>query len=193
MPGRASTKRMAISFDIKKEVIAQKEKEEVITAIGRDLGLSESSVRIIRHKRDKIHASIKAYGTSKLDSRKQAPDSKVIKMEWYLNAWISKKECEEMALNKWQIMEMAKEFYLTNFDDRSTNCCFPYRLHASYRMISHRTTSSIDPLNVLYQTKVYTLECQKRVRRWDGRQSCSLYSVGYWWEGSEALIWILYT
>ena len=47
MPGHASTKRKAIFFDIKRKIIAQKEKEEGNTAIGRDLGLSESNVRII--------------------------------------------------------------------------------------------------------------------------------------------------
>ena len=47
MPGRASTKRKAISFDIKKEVIARKEKGEGNTAIRCDLGLSESNVRTI--------------------------------------------------------------------------------------------------------------------------------------------------
>ena len=34
-------------------------------------------------------------------------------MERYLNIWISKKECEGVPLDKRQIMEMAKEFYLT--------------------------------------------------------------------------------
>ena len=58
MPGCASTKWKAISFNIKKEVIARKEKGEGNTAIGRDLWLSESSVRKIWHKRDKIHASM---------------------------------------------------------------------------------------------------------------------------------------
>ena len=47
MPGHTSTKQKAISFDIKKEVIAQKEKREGNTAIVRDLGLSGSSVRTI--------------------------------------------------------------------------------------------------------------------------------------------------
>ena len=60
MPGCASTKRKAISFDIKKEVIARKDKEEGNTAIGRDVELSESSVRTIWRKRNEIHASIKA-------------------------------------------------------------------------------------------------------------------------------------
>ena len=66
MPGHVSMKRKAISFDIKKEVIARKEKEEGNTAIGCDLGLLESSVRTIWRKGDKVHASIKAYGASKL-------------------------------------------------------------------------------------------------------------------------------
>ena len=69
------------------------------TALGRDLGLSESSLRTTWRKRDKIHASIKANGTSKLDSRKRATDWKVIKIERYLNAWISKKECEGVYYN----------------------------------------------------------------------------------------------
>ena len=60
MPGHASTEWKAISFDIKKEVTAWKEKGEGNTAIGCDLGLSKSSVGIIWRKRDKIHASIKA-------------------------------------------------------------------------------------------------------------------------------------
>ncbi|KAK3863247.1 hypothetical protein Pcinc_030961 [Petrolisthes cinctipes] len=34
-------------------------------------------------------------------------------MERYLNAWVSKKEREGFPVNKKQIMEMAKEFYLT--------------------------------------------------------------------------------
>ena len=57
MPGRASTKRKAISFDIKKEVIAWKEKGEGSIAIGRDLGLSESSVGIIWHYWKKVAPS----------------------------------------------------------------------------------------------------------------------------------------
>ena len=47
MPGRASTKQKTISFDIKKEVITQKEKREENRAIECDFGLSESSVRTI--------------------------------------------------------------------------------------------------------------------------------------------------
>ena len=47
-------------YDIKKEVIAWKEKGEGNTAIGRDLEPSESSVRTIWRKINEIHASIKA-------------------------------------------------------------------------------------------------------------------------------------
>ena len=50
MPGCASTKWKSISFDIEKEFIAQKENGEGNIAMGRDLGLSESSVRTIWHK-----------------------------------------------------------------------------------------------------------------------------------------------
>ena len=50
MPDHASMKGKAISFDIKKEVIARKDKGEGNTAIKRDLGLSESSVRTVWHK-----------------------------------------------------------------------------------------------------------------------------------------------
>ena len=37
-----------------------------------------------------------------------------------------------------------------NFGDRSTNCHFLHRLY-----VSHRTISSIELLDVLYETKVY--------------------------------------
>ena len=47
MPGHTSTKRKTISFDIKKEIIARKEKGEGNTDIGRDLWLSGSSVKTI--------------------------------------------------------------------------------------------------------------------------------------------------
>ena len=47
----------AISFDIKKEIIPWKEKGEGNTAIGRDLGLSESSVRIIWRSWKKVAPS----------------------------------------------------------------------------------------------------------------------------------------
>ena len=57
MPGRASTKRKAISFDIKKKVIAWKERGEGNTAIECDLGLSESSVRTIWRSWKKVASS----------------------------------------------------------------------------------------------------------------------------------------
>ncbi|KAK3890069.1 hypothetical protein Pcinc_005984 [Petrolisthes cinctipes] len=145
MPGRAFTKRKAISFDIKKEVISRKEKGEGNSAIGRDLGLSESSVRTIWRKRDEIRASIKAYGASKIDSRKRAPDSKVIKMERYLNAWVSKKKREGVPVNKKQIMEMAKEFYLTICDKEKVQ---PSRFQAStgwlYRFIDRKEIRNVN-------------------------------------------------
>ncbi|KAK3875317.1 hypothetical protein Pcinc_019811 [Petrolisthes cinctipes] len=123
----------------------RKEKGEGNSAIGRDLGLSESSVRTIWRKRDEIRASIKAYGVSKIDSRKQAPDSKVIKMERYLNAWISKKEREGVPENKKQIMEMAKEFYLTICDKEKVQ---PSGFQAStgwlYRFIDRKEVRNVN-------------------------------------------------
>ena len=58
MPDHAFTKWKTISFNIKKKVIAQKEKGEGKTAIRRDLGLSELSVRTIWHKTERFSQSL---------------------------------------------------------------------------------------------------------------------------------------
>ncbi|KAK3893838.1 hypothetical protein Pcinc_002373 [Petrolisthes cinctipes] len=84
-------------------------------------------------------------GASKIDSRKQAPDSKVIKMERYLNAWVSKKECVGVPVNKKQIMEMAKEFYLTICDKEKVQ---PSGFQAStgwlYRFIDRKEKRNVN-------------------------------------------------
>lgn len=72
----------------------QDKRKEKETAIGCLLCLAESSVRAIWCNKDEIQASIKAFGASKLDTRKHAPNDKVIKMKRYLGAWINKKDPE---------------------------------------------------------------------------------------------------
>ena len=39
--------------------------------------------------------------------------------------------------------------------ERSTNCRFLHRLHVSHITISHKTMSSIDLLDIQYETEVY--------------------------------------
>lgn len=78
MPGPHAGKRKALSLDMKREVIKRKEAGQGNSAIGRDLKISESTVRTIWKKKDEILAAVKAYGSAKFDSRKRMSDPKVI-------------------------------------------------------------------------------------------------------------------
>ncbi|KAK3882462.1 hypothetical protein Pcinc_013169 [Petrolisthes cinctipes] len=66
-------------------------------------------------------------------------------MERYLNAWISKKEREGVPENKKQIMEMAKEFYLTICDKEKVQ---PSGFQAStgwlYRFIDRKEIRNVN-------------------------------------------------
>lgn len=84
MPGPHSGKRKAIGLYVKRDVIKRKERGQGNSAIGRALGLSESTVRTIWKNKSEILRSIKAYGITKLDTRKRTCDERVIKMERYL-------------------------------------------------------------------------------------------------------------
>ena len=48
----------------------------------------------------------------------------------------------------------------------NSNCRFPHRLHISHRTFLHRTTSFINLLDVLYETKVYILSFSPFILRW---------------------------
>lgn len=111
MPGPHSGKRKAIGLDVKRDVIKRKEEGQGNSAIGRALGLSESTVRTIWKNKSEILRSIKAYGITKLDTRKRTRDERVIKMERYLEMWINRKEREGSAIDKRAIQEQAMSFY----------------------------------------------------------------------------------
>ena len=70
MPKPHAGKRKSLDFSIKQEVVKHKEEGQGNSAIGRALGLSESTVRTIWKKKDEIKASVKAYGTSQIDNCK---------------------------------------------------------------------------------------------------------------------------
>ena len=112
MPGPHAGKRKSLDLSIKQEVVKRKKEGQGNSAIGRALGLSESTVRtILKKKKDEIKASVKAYGTSQIDDRKRAWDDKLIKMERFLALWIDRKEKEGNSVNKHQIKQQAKCFY----------------------------------------------------------------------------------
>ena len=111
MPKPHAGKRKLLDFSIKQEVVKRKEEGQGNSAIGRALGLSESTVRTIWKKKDEIKASVKAYGTSQIDNRKRAWDEKLMKMERFLALWIERKEKEGSSVDKRQIKQQAKSFY----------------------------------------------------------------------------------
>lgn len=111
MPGPHSGKRKSLNFTIKMEVVRLKEEGQGNSAIGRALGLSESTVRTIWKIRDEIKASVKAYGPSQIDGRKRAWDNKLIKMERLLTLWIDKKEKDGTSVDKLKIKQQAKFLY----------------------------------------------------------------------------------
>ena len=106
MPG----KRKLIPLDVKREVIRKKDGGKGNSAIGREMGLSESTVRTILKSRGEILKCIEAYGTSKLDGRVVAhSNAELVKTERYLALWINRKESEGVPLDKRAIMDQAKK------------------------------------------------------------------------------------
>ena len=67
MPGDHSGKRKKISLDVKRDVIKKKDMGMGNSAIGREMGLSESTVRTILKNKAEILKCIDAYGTSAID------------------------------------------------------------------------------------------------------------------------------
>ena len=59
-PATGGPKRKHLTLEIKKEIIDRKEKGEGNSAIGRSMGLNESSVRAVWRKKDDILRAIKA-------------------------------------------------------------------------------------------------------------------------------------
>ncbi|MEL7079620.1 MAG: hypothetical protein AAGM46_27430, partial [Cyanobacteria bacterium J06582_2] len=79
-------------------------------AIGRIMGMNESSVRRILSKKDELLKSAQAYGCSGFDSRSR-PSHLMVKMERYLALYLSRKESEGVPVDKKQIKEKALVFY----------------------------------------------------------------------------------
>ena len=100
MPKPHAGKRKSLDFSIKQEVVKRKEEGQGNSAIGRALGLSESTVRTIWKKKDEIKASVKAYSSSQTDNCKHVWDEKLIKMERFLALWIERKEKEGSSVDK---------------------------------------------------------------------------------------------
>ena len=112
MPGRGESKRKNITLAMKREVIRRKEGGMGNSAIGRAMGLGESTVRCILKKRDEILKCVDAYGSSALDGRMRSyACSELVKTERFLALWISRKESEGVPLDKRAIMDQAKKIY----------------------------------------------------------------------------------
>ena len=112
MPNPAQSKRKNISLSVKREVIRKKDGGMGNSAIGRAMGLHESTVRCILRKREEILKCINAYGTGALDNRVRSYDcSELVKTERFLALWISRKESEGVPLDKRVIIDQAKKFF----------------------------------------------------------------------------------
>ena len=66
---RGSGRKKLLTHAIKLEIIKKKEDGKGNTAIGREMGLSESTVRTVWKNREAIKKTVKAYGASALDGR----------------------------------------------------------------------------------------------------------------------------
>ena len=99
-PGPHGEKRKSLDFSIKQEVIKRKEEGQGDSAIGRALGLNESTVKTIWKKKDEIKALVKAYGTSQCHDCKCVWNEKLIKMERFLALSIDRKEKEGSSVDR---------------------------------------------------------------------------------------------
>ena len=84
-------KRRVLTLEQKRDIIRRRDEGQGGRAIGRILGLNESTVRNIYAKRDEILKSCKAYGSSVFDSRSKV-NSALVKIERYLALWKQKRE-----------------------------------------------------------------------------------------------------
>ncbi|XP_068246764.1 tigger transposable element-derived protein 1-like [Palaemon carinicauda] len=106
-------KRKTYPIETKKLVIKLKAEGKNNCAIGRQLNMSESTVRSILKNEEQILKMCDSYGSSSLDSRSYTSTNskELIKMERFLVLWINRKESEGVDLDKMTIMDQAKSFY----------------------------------------------------------------------------------
>ena len=63
---------------MKLQIIERKQKNEGNTAIGRALGLSESTVRSVWKNREKIMKMVKSYGAAAIDNRSRSSNPAMV-------------------------------------------------------------------------------------------------------------------
>ena len=89
MPGRGESKRKNITLAVKREVIRRKDGGMGNSAIGRAMGLGESTVRCILKKCDEILKCIDVHRSSATDGRMRSyVCSELVKTECFLALWI---------------------------------------------------------------------------------------------------------
>ena len=103
-------KRKYLTLSEKKDIIRRRDEGQGARAIGRVLGLNESTIRRIYSQKTAILKSCKAYGPTAPDSRSKA-NCVLVKVERYLASWLGRKESENVPVDKRQIKEQAMVFY----------------------------------------------------------------------------------
>lgn len=113
MPKPERTRKF-LSHSIKLEIIRRKEKGEGNSKIGRDMGLSESTICTVYKNKEAIKAIVKTYGASDLDKRSHSKgaNAAMVLMERYLVTFVMRKEKEGVPLHGWYIKEQAKLAFL---------------------------------------------------------------------------------
>ena len=145
--------RKHLTLEEKKEIIRLRDEGQGGRAIGRLLGVPESTVRKIYSQREDILKSVRAYGSSVFDSRSKA-NAVLVKMERYLDVWISRKETECVPLDRRQIMDQM--FFYNAICEREN--VPPGKFSASqdwlYRFLRHKNIRHIK-LTGEYQELVF--------------------------------------
>lgn len=108
---RGSGRKKLLTHAIKLEIIKKKEDGKGNTAIGREMGLSESTVRTVWKNREAIKKTVKAYGASALDGRSRSSNPAVILMERYLAVFCERKAREGVELTNSYVRENATLMY----------------------------------------------------------------------------------
>ena len=106
-----SGKKKFLTHSIKLDIIKKKEQGMGNTAIGREMGLSESTVHTVWKNREAIKKTVKTYGASSLDGCSRNSNPAVILMERYLATFCERKAKEGIELTNSYIRENAARFF----------------------------------------------------------------------------------